>query len=184
MNNELNTPVLTLDQRAIRERNSRWFWVSIICSFFAMDFLIAAIAISMAAGDPSFRSIPGYGERAVSWDVRRRRMEDSKRLGWQIVVQRVEPLRNAIDVTIVNAENEPVTGCTGSLQLFHYTRVAEQFKPQLTEVNPGIYRALVDVTKLGRWHLELDIHGEGDEHFWREQTLEWFDAPEGRIGTE
>ncbi len=184
MNNEGNNHVLTLAQLAIRERNSRWFWVCLICSFFAMDFSIAAIAISMAAGDPSFRSIPGYGERAISWDVRRQRIEASQKLGWQIVVHRVEPLRNAIDVTITNSENEPVTGCTGSLQLFHYTRVAEQFKPQLNEVEPGRYRATVDVTKLGRWHLELEIHGVGDQHFWSEQTLEWFDTPERHSDAE
>ena len=41
-----------------------------ILGFFAIDLAIAAIAITMAAGDPSFRSIPGYGERAVAWDER------------------------------------------------------------------------------------------------------------------
>ncbi len=140
-----------------------------------MDFSIAAIAISMAAGDPSFRSIPGYGERAVAWDVRQKRKEDSRKLGWKIDLQRVEPLRDAIEMRIVNAENAPVTGCTGSLRLFHFTRVAEQFQSQLSEIEPGLYRAKVNVAKLGRWQLELKIHADGNQHFWDERTLDWFE---------
>ena len=172
----------TTAQLAKRERNSKWFWVCLICSFFAMDFTIAAIAISMAAGDPSFRSIPGYGERAVAWDVRRQRKEDSQKLGWKLEVQRVEPGRNAIDVTILDADNEPVTGCAGSLRLFHYTRVADQFQCELHEIEPGHYRAKIDVSKLGRWHLEMEIHATGDRHYWDDLTLNWFELPEKNTG--
>ena len=98
MNNQLETPIQSTAQLAIRERNSKWFWVCVICGFFAIDFSIAAIAISMAAGDPSFRSSPGYGERAVAWDVRQKRKEGSSKLGWEIDLQRVEPLRDAIEL--------------------------------------------------------------------------------------
>jgi nitrogen fixation protein FixH len=180
---KMNTSPETTAQLAKRERNSKWFWVSLICSFFAMDFTIAAIAISMAAGDPSFRSIPGYGERAVAWDVRRQRKEDSLKLGWKVKVQRAEPLRDAIDVTIVKSDNEPVTGCTGSLRLFHYTRVAEQFQRELNEIEPGRYRAKVDVSKLGRWHLEMEIHATGDRDYWDDLTLNWFEVSEKSKGT-
>ena len=184
MNNELETPILSTAQLAIRERNSKWFWVCIICGFFAMDFSIAAIAISMAAGDPSFRSIPGYGERAVAWDVRQKRKEVSRKLGWKIDIQRVEPLHDAVEIRIGNAANGPVTGCTGSLRLFHFTRVAEQFHSQLCEIEPGLYRATVDVAKLGRWQLELEIHADGDQHFWDERTLNWFESPSQDSGSK
>ena len=178
----MNTSPPTTAQLAKRERNSKWFWICLICCFFSMDFAIAAIAISMAAGDPSFRSIPGYGERAVAWDVRRQRKEDSQKLGWKVEVQRVEPSRDAIDVTIFDADNEPVTGCAGSLRLFHYTRVAEQFQCELHEIVPGRYRAKIDVRKLGRWNLELEIHATGDRHYWDDLTLNWFELAEKSTG--
>ncbi len=149
-----------------------------------MDFSIAAIAISMAAGDPSFRSIPGYGERAVAWDVRQKRKEVSRRLGWKIDLQRVEPLHDTVEIRISNAANGPVTGCTGSLRLFHFTRVAEQFQSPLHEIEPGLYLAQVNVAKLGRWQMELEIHAEGDQHFWEERTLEWFEPTSQDSGSQ
>ncbi len=184
MNNELETPILSTAQLAIRERNSKWFWVCVICGFFAMDFSIAAIAISMAAGDPSFRSIPGYGERAVAWDVRQKRKEVSRKLGWEIDIQRVEPLHDAVEIRIGSAANGPVTGCTGSLRLFHFTRVAEQFQSPLREIEPGLYHAQINVAKLGRWQMELEIHAEGDQHFWEERTLEWIEPTSQDSGSQ
>ena len=184
MNDQLETPIQSIAQLAMRERNSKWFWVCVICGFFAMDFSIAAIAISMAAGDPSFRSIPGYGERAVAWDVRQKRKEVSEKLGWKIDLHRVEPLRDAIEIRITNAANTPVTGCTGSLQLFHFKRVAEQFKGQLSEIEPGLYRAKVNVAKLGRWQMELELHADGDRHFWDERTLDWFESSSVDLGSK
>ena len=175
MNNQFEPLTQSTSQLAMRERNSKWFWVCVICGFFAIDFSIAAIAISMAAGDPSFRSIPGYGERAVAWDVRQKRKEGSNKLGWKIDLQRVEPLRDAIDIRIVNAANVPVVGCTGSLRMFHFTRVAEQLQSQLSEIEPGHYRAKVNVAKNGRWQMELEVKADGDQHFWDERTLEWFE---------
>ena len=149
------------------------FWICVICGFFAIDFTIAAIAISMAAGDPSFRSIPGYGERAVAWDVRQERKSASRNLGWKVEVKRVAPNRNASEVIVRDAANDPVTGCKGSIQMFHFTRVADQLRGELTEIEPGVYRASIDVSKPGRWQMDLEIHAEGKRDFWDEQTLNW-----------
>ena len=176
MNNNQETTIRSAAQLAIRERNSKRFWVCVICGFFSLDFSIAAIAISMAAGDPSFRSIPGYGERAVAWDVRQKRKEISNKLGWKIELQPVEPLRDAIEIRVFDDSNQPIAGCTGSLRLFHFTRVAEQFVCDLIEMEPGRYRAKVDVARLGRWQLEMEIHAVGGQNFWVERTLDWFDA--------
>lgn len=182
MNSNQETPIHSAAQLAIRERNSKRFWVCVICGFFSLDFSIAAIAISMAAGDPSFRSIPGYGERAVAWDVRQKRKAISNKLGWKIEVQPVEPLRDAIEIRVFDDSNQPIAGCTGSLRLFHFTRVAEQFECDLIEMEPGRYLAKVDVTKNGRWQLEMEIRGDDNQSFWVEQTLDWFDASSKGLG--
>jgi len=155
------------------ERNSRRLWVSLIVGFFALDFTIAAIAITMAAGDPSFRSIPGYGERAVAWDVRQQRKQASKDLGWQLTIKRSEPLHDSIELTILDSNQQPVSGCTGTFRLFHFTRVAEQHHGEWTEVDAGHYRASVDVNRPGLWQMELDIRGTEGQAFWSEQSLSW-----------
>jgi len=92
--------LLTTTQIANRELKAMRFWVCVIGGFFAIDFVIAALAISMAVGDPSFRSIPGYGERAVAWDIRRGRKQNSKDLGWKVTLRPVEPRRDAIEITV------------------------------------------------------------------------------------
>ena len=170
-----STPQLSAVQLAKRERRSMRFWVFFICCFFAIDFTVAAIAISMAAGDPSFRSIPGYGERAVAWDVRQARKQASKELGWKVQIERSGPNLSEMTITVVDAENKPVADCTGSVRMFHFTRVAEQFEGKLIETEPGIYMVPINVAKPGRWQLELEIRASGDRHFWDERTLNWFE---------
>lgn len=175
--------LLTKTQIAKRERSAMRFWVCVICGFFAIDFIVAAVAISMAAGDPSFRSIPGYGERAVAWDVRQGRKRSSQDLQWKVTVQRAEPRRDAIEILIRNAANEPVTGCTGVVRMFHFTRVADQHRGEIVETEPGTYRANIDVSKPGRWQLDLEIHADGDRNFWDEQIVNWFDDSVQGVGT-
>ena len=175
MVDEQQTPVLSLSQIATRERSAMRFWTCVICGFFAIDFAVAAIAISMVAGDPSFRSIPGYGERAVAWDVRQEGKRTSKELGWSVRLKRVEPSRDAIEVVVKDAANEPVIGGRGAVRMFHFTRVAEQMRGELVEIEPGVYRATIDVSKPGRWQMDLELHADGDRNFWDEQTLNWFD---------
>jgi FixH len=162
-------------QLANRELRSMRFWVFFICCFFAIDFTVAAIAISMAAGDPSFRSIPGYGERAVAWDVRQARKQTSKELGWKVQIERSMPSLNEMVITISDAADKPVVDCTGSVRMFHFTRVAEQFEGKLIATAPGVYKVPIDVSKPGLWQLELEIHASGDRQFWDERTLNWFE---------
>ena len=169
------SPQLSAVQLAKRERRSMRFWVFFICCFFAIDFTVAAIAISMAAGDPSFRSIPGYGERAVAWDVRQARKQASKELGWKVQIERSGPNLSEMLITVSDAENKPVVDCTGLARMFHFTRVAEQFEGKLSEIAPGVYRVPIDVAKTGRWQLDLEIHASGDRQFWDERTLNWFE---------
>ncbi len=84
----------------------------------------------------------------------------------------------------VMLDRASVTGCTGSLRLFHFTRVAEQFQSPLREIEPGLYHAQINVAKLGRWQMELEIHAEGDQHFWEERTLEWIEPTSQDSGSQ
>jgi len=158
---------------AKRERNSRRFWVLIILGFFSLDIGIAVIAISMAAGDPSFRSIPGFGERAVAWDQRQALKEVWDNQGWDIHVTRVAPKLDAVEIVLLSVNGEPVSGCTGTVTMFHYTRVAQQFRSSLTEIESGRYRALIDVSKPGMWNMEIDMLTPNQEKCWFEQSFDW-----------
>ncbi|MFY8199901.1 MAG: FixH family protein [Pirellula staleyi] len=159
------------------ERNSRAFWILMILGFFAIDLAIAAIAITMAAGDPSFRSIPGYGERAVAWDERQALRDAWQNRQWHIAIQRVGNPSDAIEVAITDRNHEPVSGCVGSARLFHYTRVAQQVSATLSEIAPGRYQAKVDVAKLGLWSFELTLTSPDGQRCSYEQAMEWNEPP-------
>lgn len=154
------------------ERKSKRFWVFLIVGFFAMDFAIAAIAITMAAGDPSFRSIPGYGERAVAWDERQALNDAWLNKKWNIEIRRSDAQSDSLELVITTSANEPVTGCSGEVKLFHYTRVAKQQTATISEQTPGHYIAKVDVAKPGLWSVELNLVTADQEHCWYEQVLD------------
>lgn len=158
---------------AKQERRSRRFWVLLIVGFFSLDIAIAAIAISMAAGDPSFRSIPGFGERAVAWDQRQSLKEAWNKQGWATEIVRAQPSMDAVEIGLKDAAGNPVSGCTGSVTMFHYTRVATQWTVPLTETQPGLYQAKIDVSKPGMWNLEIDMVTADQEICWFEKSFDW-----------
>ncbi len=68
------------------EAGSRRFWITLILGFFAIDITIAVVAITMAAGDPSFRSIPGFGKRSVQWSERQQGLKQFKESGLRVEI--------------------------------------------------------------------------------------------------
>lgn len=161
---------------AFQERKSRRFWVLVIVGFFSLDIVIAIIAISMAAGDPSFRSIPGFGERAVAWDQRQALKEVWEKQGWTAQVSRAGSKMQEIELVLQTADGQPVVGCQGSMTMFHYTRVAVQLKSPLVEREPGRYRASIEATKPGMWNMEVDLLTPNQETCWYEQSFDWPDV--------
>lgn len=161
------------------ERASRRFWVTLILAFFALDITIAIVAIVMAAGDPSFRSIPGFGERAVAWDERRMLAEAWQNQNWDVSIRRIGPEHREVEIQITR-HGEPVVHCTGNVKLFHFTRVAEQRTSTIQEVDPGIYRAQCDVSKPGYWNVEVELLTPDQTRCWQSFTLEWIASADPR----
>jgi nitrogen fixation protein FixH len=143
---------------ASQERRSRVFWITFILGFFALDISIAVIAIVMAAGDPSFRPMPDYGDRSVAWEVHHQERISSEKLGWSVSVSAVEPDRQTVDFIIVDRAGASVEGGSGDASGYHLTRVAEQQHSKLTEIEPGRYRASLNCQRPGLWKLDLRLN--------------------------
>ncbi len=145
----------TLD--ASKERNARRFWISIVLAFFSLDISIAVVAIVMAAGDPSFRPMPDYGDQSVTWESHHQERLSSEKLGWTVEVLPVEPDRQAIDFVVLDREGKPVCGAGGKASAYHLTRVAQQQHSAVEEIEPGRYQAHIDCHQLGLWKIELHL---------------------------
>ncbi len=140
------------------ERRSKYFWITMILGFFALDISIAIIAIVMAAGDPSFRPMPDYGDRSVAWEVHHQDRVNSERLGWTVDVSVVEPDRQVIEFVVNDRAGIPVEHAVGNASAYHLTRVAEQQHSRIEEFEPGRYQAQIDCRRPGLWKIDLRMN--------------------------
>lgn len=153
------------------EAGSRRFWITLILGFFAIDITIAVVAITMAAGDPSFRSIPGFGKRSVQWSERQQGLKQFKESGLRVEIGHDKSTDEMLVLNVTNANGEHVSGLKWTVELFHFTRVAEQQRVEMVEQD-GFYSAAVRLIKPGFWHFELSGSVDG-KAVWMEQTIEW-----------
>lgn len=160
----------------MQEKNSRRFWVLFVLGFFAIDFTIAVIAISMAAGDPSFRSIPGFGERSVHWDDRQKKQLVLEELGWKIELDHVQANTEELRINILDRDGKHVQGVRLEIALFHYTRVAEQQKVVCSE-KEGYYLADAKLHKPGLWNMDIEGETSDGRKIWSQQTIRWEMTP-------
>ncbi len=142
---------------ALTERSSRRFWITVVLAFFSLDISIAVVAIVMAAGDPSFRPMPDYGDQSVAWEVHHQERLSSEKLGWSVAVSPVEPDRQAIEFVVLDRGRLPVTGASGTASAYHLTRVGDQQHSAVEEIEPGRYQARIDCQRLGLWKIELHM---------------------------
>ena len=107
------------------EAGSRRFWITVILGFFAIDITIAVVAITMAAGDPSFRSIPGFGKRSVQWSERQLGLKHFKESGLRVEIDHDKSTDDLLVLNVTNANGEHVSGLKWTVEVFHFTRVVE-----------------------------------------------------------
>ncbi|MCU0711128.1 MAG: FixH family protein [Pirellula sp.] len=153
------------------EAGSRRFWVSLILGFFAIDITIAVVAITMAAGDPSFRSIPGFGKRSVQWSERQQSLKHFKESGLQVEIDTEKSTNDVLVLNITDKDGKHVSGLNWTVEVFHFTRVAEQQRVEVVE-RDGVYTAALTMKKPGFWHLELSGTVDG-KSLWMERTIDW-----------
>ncbi len=151
-------PTNTQMSEVSQERRSKYFWVTVILCFFALDITIAVIAIVMAAGDPSFRPMPDYGDKSVAWEVHHQDRIHSEKLGWSVDVSVVEPDRKALEFVIKDRAGSTVDQAFGNASAYHLTRVAQQQHSKIEEIEPGRYRARIDCRRPGLWKIDLRLN--------------------------
>ena len=156
------------------ERKSAALWTAFIFGLFGINLGIAGIALALAVGDPSFRPLPDYSNRAVDWQVHKDQLQESERLGWQARFDRSsEPA--GIRVVVEDFEGKAVSGAAGTLLAYHLTRVAENRRVALTESprEPGVYFAALEIDREGKWQVALELSTPTGQRFIAERTIDW-----------
>ncbi|AMV31814.1 FixH [Pirellula sp. SH-Sr6A] len=155
----------------MQEKSSRRFWVALVLAFFAIDITIAVIAISMAAGDPSFRTIPGFGQRSVDWEVRKKEEQRIADRGWTVDARASTANPRKLSISVLDKDRQPVPDLSLTVTLFHYTRVAEQQVVPMTW-SGSAYEGDADLAKPGLWHLDIAGALPDGTQIWTQRTLE------------
>jgi hypothetical protein len=156
------------------ETRSAIFWASLIFGLIAINLGIAAFALVVAIADPSFRPLPDYHSQAVDWQNHKDLLTQSDRLGWQIKIDPFEaPL--GVRVFVTDAQGSPVTGGTGTLMAYHFTRSAEHrcVRLQESQQEAGVYYAQMPIDRDGNWQMSLDLRGPQGEQYIAERTVDW-----------
>lgn len=156
-------------------RRAAWFWTSFILALMTINLLIAVIAITVAIGDPSFQPIPSYRENGIDWETRKKLQTRSDSLGWTVLVQRDDHL-DGIRIALRDPHGLPLTGATGTVQAYHFTRAGQATtRPAIESPSQaGVYLAELDVAKDGRWHVTVQLTRNEDEVFLWDQDVEWY----------
>jgi hypothetical protein len=156
-------------------RRAIWLWPGFLLALMTLNLLIAAIAITVAVGDPSFQPIPSYQENGVDWEARKQLQMRSDSLGWTALVQRDENFEE-IRIALRDPHGLPLTGATGTVQAYHFTRAGQAAtRPAIESPSqPGVYLAKLDVAKDGRWHVTVRLSRNEDEEFLWDQDVEWY----------
>ncbi|MBM3963601.1 MAG: hypothetical protein FJ308_00825 [Planctomycetes bacterium] len=156
------------------ERRAARFWTVFILGLMGINLGVAAMAIWMAAGDPSFRPMPEYGEHAIDWQSRKNLQAKSDGLRWKSSIERSQ-VPQGIVIQLADASGAPVVGCTGSIHAYHFTSANAHQKVRITPIadQPGCYLAPLDVSLDGRWQVTVELERGPDEKFFFDSTMNW-----------
>lgn len=172
------------------ERRSAWFWTLFVLALFSVNLTVAAFAIVMASGDPSFRPVPSYGDHGIDFQARKTLLEKSDELGWKVQLERVAKSNETPDamwlqIDLFDRDGKPVLECQGSAKVYHFARVRDVHESSIVAdpQHPGRYFADVDLSRKGRWQVELDIKRSASEGFLFDKTVDWFEV-DSKLGAK
>lgn len=165
----MNTPVVS-------ERRARWTWTFIIVGLLGSQLSIGVAAVILANQDSSQQIIPDYYKRSMAWDTSVATQQASDTLGWKATINVAEDAdvtgARTITLVLTDRTGAPVTGATGSLQIYHHRKIADVIQAEWSELSSGIYRATARLDQKGLWQFTVAMHRGDEEQFVTEQELE------------
>ncbi len=145
-------------------------------AFLVLQLIIGGLAFALATRDPSVAVMPDYHERALRWDDQVSRRQQSDALGWRATIrlgdQSIDGTTRQLTYQVVNSDGSPISGGVASLRFFHHTRAADVADRPLAETSPGIYSAMLPITRPGLWDIEFSLIVDNEQRFWTAETID------------
>jgi nitrogen fixation protein FixH len=131
----------TADERS-RGRFAARRWTTAIVIMLAFPLFLVSLVVYLTAGDPGFRVIPGYEQRAATHDAIARRRVAATASGMQVdVALRGEGSASRLEVSLTDAAGQPVDGLVITLEAFHVARSAHAVMLAMEPAGSGRYAA-------------------------------------------
>lgn len=150
------------------ETRSRRRWLGVVTTFFILQAMLWAAALTLVSDDPSHAVVSSYGSRALDWDTQRQEEARSAALGWEVKI-RVDALpshqrRGMVHVELEDPRTGPVDADRVALTMFHHASAAHRQELALQAESAGRYQGVAQVDRAGRWRFELRAT-RGDDEF-------------------
>jgi len=144
------------------------FWPALIVAILSVGVGFGLVTAYLAANDPTFGVEPNYYEKALRWDEHRAQLAKNDELGWRvrILVDQPESVQaeRPVRLLVTDAAGAPIEGASAHVEAFHLARSSQRLHADLPQVAPGQHRAILPVTREGRWEFRYEIR-RGDEVF-------------------
>lgn len=143
-------------------------WPPIIAGALAFHVISSLVVVYVATSDPSYAVEDDYYQKAVAWDEKRAQDRTNEDLDWSLEFKVTPPEKPGdqptLDLTLLDADDEPLVGAAISVEAFHNARGDDIVRDVLTDVGDGVYSATPQMNRDGRWELRFTVD-RGAEHF-------------------
>ncbi len=148
-----------------------------IAGALALHVVVSLVVVYVATSDPSYAVEENYYQKAVAWDEKRAQDRTNEDLGWLLEFA-VEPpalpgKQPTLEVNLLDAHDEPLTGATVTVEAFHNARGDDIIRGVMTEAGEAVYRASLPMRRNGRWELRFTVD-RGGNHFTHTETRHLF----------
>ena len=145
-------------RHAPHSRGSRWGWPVGIVIALALSAGANIAFMMVARSDQAFAIEPDYYEKSVRWDEAMAQERHNVELGWGAVAALTLARADApgeIAITLRDREGTAVGGAHVSIVAMHNARASQRHQVDLSEREPGLYRAALDARRPGEWEIRV-----------------------------
>ena len=152
----MKTPIQNLKSTI---QNPAVAWPLAIVALLLFGISTAVGTLVIAHSDGGAQVVEDYYQKAANWDAHAAEQAASQALGWRVTLTLASTpdAPHTTDLTIHDAQGQPVTDLAGTLRAFRPNRVGALDETSLSALPdaPGHYRQTLTLTERGLWDFEV-----------------------------